>query len=657
MNKIFTLGFLILTGLECFAQTQADTSAILQKIYTLGEVNISATVDKTTVDASDMQKYNAKDVSTALRTLPSLIISENGARNESTVYLRGFDICSVPVYMDGIPVYVPYDGYVDLARFTTYDLARIDVAKGFSSMTYGANTIGGAINLIGIKPTQKLELRAKVGAMSGQGYETKINLGSNLGKMYIQAGFSVLQREFVPLSAKFDTLKLQTDHHLNNSYSKDIKSSLKIGYTPNATDEYSINYQYSHGVKGNPVYLGTDVNTPVRYWQWPYWDKQSIYYISKTAIGKESNLIVRGYYDQFRNEVRSFDDDTYSTQKKRYAFNSLYNDYTVGGNLEFASDLNDKNHLRVSLHAKNDNHSEHNEGEPIRYFADNTFSLGIEEVYKPDSKLSFIPGISYNLRKSLQAENYNSSDSTITNFPKNQNDALNGQLATYYKISNSLNLSFKIAYKSRFATMKDRFSYRMGTAIPNPDLKSETALNMELASSIEIADKLNLRPELFYNHLYNTIQMVSNVQPGLSQMQNTGKAIFKGVDLSMVYQPVTVLNIYVTYSYIQKNNISNPEILFTDVPNNKLFASVEYTIVKKIMINLFGEYDSSRNNASDGTRVSSGYFLMNGQVTYSFIKFLKAEFGVNNFFDKNYTIEEGYPQAGRTFYISLYFKL
>ena len=169
MNKIFTLAFLILTGLECFAQTQADTSAILQKIYTLGEVNISATVDKTTVDASDMQKYNAKDVSTALRTLPSLIISENGARNESTVYLRGFDIRSVPVYMDGIPVYVPYDGYVDLARFTTYDLARIDVAKGFSSMTYGANTIGGAINLIGMKPTQKLELRAKAGCHERSG--------------------------------------------------------------------------------------------------------------------------------------------------------------------------------------------------------------------------------------------------------------------------------------------------------------------------------------------------------------------------------------------------------------------------------------------------------------------------------------------------------
>ena len=139
MEKIIAALFFAAYGMGCFAQAVSDTSSTLKKIFKLGVVNISATVDKTTIDAAAIQKYNAKDVSCALRTLPSLIISENGSRNESAVYLRGFDIRSVPVYMDGIPVYVPYDGYVDLARFTTYDLARIDVAKGFSSMTFGAN--------------------------------------------------------------------------------------------------------------------------------------------------------------------------------------------------------------------------------------------------------------------------------------------------------------------------------------------------------------------------------------------------------------------------------------------------------------------------------------------------------------------------------------
>jgi iron complex outermembrane recepter protein len=657
MNKNFSVAFFMLININCFSQSVTDTSSLMKKIYTLGEVNISATVDKSTVNINEIQKYNAKDVSNALRTLPSLVISQNGSRNESTIYLRGFDIRSVPVYMDGIPVYVPYDGYVDLARFTTYDISKIDVAKGFSSMTYGANTIGGAINLVGMKPTQRLELRAKIGTMSGKGYETNINLGSNLGKVYIQTGFSLLQKQYIPLSANFDTTALETDHHRDNSYQKDIKGSFKFGYTPNTTDEYSINYQYSHGSKGNPVYMGTDKNTRVRYWQWPYWDKQSLYYISRTKIGEKADLKIRAFYDQFKNELSSFDNNTYSTQNKPSSFNSFYNDFTLGGNLEFGSDLNDKNHLKLSLHAKNDNHSEHNEGEPVRHFEDNTFSLGIEDIYKAGSKLSFIPGMSYNFRKSLRAEDYNSSDSTISNYPKNQNDALNSQLATYYKISDAINISFNIAYKSRFATMKDRYSYRNGSAIPNPDLQSETALNLELASTIELADKLNFRPEVFYSHLYNTIQMVSNVDGDLSQMQNTGESVFKGIDLSFVYKPVTVLNIYAAYSYIKRNNISNPDILFTDVPDNKLFASVEYGIAKKMFLTISGEYDSKRINASDGTRVSPGFFVMNFQASYHFKNFITAEAGINNIFNRNYTIQEGYPEAGRNFYAAIYFNL
>jgi iron complex outermembrane recepter protein len=657
MKRILTILILNISGSLVYSQNEADTSGILKRIYTLGEVNVNATVDRNNINTAEMQKYNAKDVSTALRTLPSLVLSENASRNETSIYLRGFDIRSIPIYMDGIPVYVPYDGYIDLGRFTTYDLAKIEVSKGYSSMTFGPNTIGGAINLIGMKPSQKLEVDAKEGFMSGRGYETKLNLGSNIGKFYIQTGFSYLDRQFIPLSASFDTMKLQPDHSRDNSGRRDLKGSVKTGYTPNATDEYSLNYIYAHGEKGNPVYLGNDKNTKIRYWQWPYWDKQSIYYISRTKTGMRSELKVRAYYDQFKNELSSFDDITYTTQVKGSSFNSIYNDHTIGGNLEFISEIGGGNNFKASLHFKNDNHSEHNEGEPVRHFSDNTWSLGVEDIFSPGQKLRLIPGLSYNLRKSLRAEDYNPTDKTISNYSSNNNDALNAQLATYYNLSKVLNLSFNIAFKSRFATMKDRYSYHLGTALPNPGLRSETALNLELATVIMIDDKLNIKPELFYSRLGNTIQMVSNVQDDLSQMQNTGKSEFKGIDLSVAYQPVPVLNFYAAYSYIDRRNLSNPDILFIDVPGNKLFISAEYTIARRYSINLFSEYASGRYNASDGTRVSPAYFVMNGQISYRFKWFVTAEAGMNNIFDRNYTIQEGYPEAGRNFYAALYFDL
>lgn len=80
-----------------------------------------------------------------------------GPRNETGVFVRGFDLRQVPLFVDGIPVYVPYDGYADLRRFTTFDVSEIDVAKGFSSALYGPNTLGGAINVVSRRPERSFE--------------------------------------------------------------------------------------------------------------------------------------------------------------------------------------------------------------------------------------------------------------------------------------------------------------------------------------------------------------------------------------------------------------------------------------------------------------------------------------------------------------------
>ncbi len=653
MKKIFIATLFVLFALKANAQIAEDSVANSIKVYQLGEVTITKTVDGENVGQQEMQKNNANNVASSLRSLPSIILSNSGSRNESSVYIRGFDIRSVPIFVDGIPVYVPFDGYADLARFTTFDIAKIDVSKGFSSMMYGANTLGGAINLVSLKPTEKLEIEARAGMMSGRGYDTKINIGSNLGKVYFQTNFSMLNRDFVPLSANFDTTALQPDYKLDNSYSKDIKTSIKVGYTPNKTDEYSVNYIYSHGGKGNPIYLGSDENTRVRFWQWPYWDKQSIYFISGTALGAKTYMRVRFYYDQFKNKLSSFDDNTYSTQDRRYAFNSFYDDYTLGGNVEFTHQLSEENALKFSAHLKNDNHSEHNEGEDVTHISDNTISFGLEDVYRPTDKLTLIPGVSYNVRQSLKAEYYNPEDDAMVEFPANTNDAFNAQLATYYRFSKDVHANFNIAYKNRFATMKDRYSYRIGRALPNPDLKSERALNLELAATFLIAQKFTVKPELFYSRLSNTIQLVSYVQDDLSQMQNTGSSEFVGADLTLTYQPLDDLRFYTVYSYIKRTNLNNPEILFVDVPEHKLFASADYGIAKKLFLYLSGELLSERINSSDGSRVSAGYAVANAQVSYRFTKYFMGEAGVNNVFDKNYTIEEGYPEAGRNFYVAL----
>lgn len=638
------------------AQKNIDSTSMVLKVYQLGEIIISESAINQTVFKKDMQKLNAGNVASSISMLPSVTLVNSGARNETTVFLRGFDLRSVPVFADGIPVYVPYDGYVDLGRFTNSDLSKIEVSKGYSSILYGANTIGGAINMISSKPLKKLEFELTAGAFSGKAYNTNLSVGSNLGKVYFQGSFSRISREYYSLSKDFDTCINETDYIRDNSYRLDNKVSVKVGFTPNENDEYSINYIYQHGEKGNPVYLGTDENIRIRYWQWPRWDKQSIYFISKTRLGKLSYLKTRVFYDKFINVLKSYDDDTYLTQMRPYAFTSNYNDYSYGASFETGTEYLKNNLFKIAGHYKYDMHRENNDGEPVRHFADNTLSIGIEDVFTPFSKLKIIPGISYNIRNSVIAEDYDSNNDAISNYPANSNSATNMQVATYYQFNDKINLSITGAYKTRFATMKDRYSYRLGIAIPNPDLIAETAMNYEISSKIRFADKISIQPAIFYSHINNTIQMVDNVLPGISQMQNTGESEFYGADISVNIEIYKNLILNANYSYIERQNISNPEILFTDVPKHSVFAYVNYSPVKSVELTFSSVYNSDRYSNSEGL-LSQEFAVFNTNLSYEFAKYFKVETGIKNILDKNYTLMEGYPEEGRNYYFSLTYTL
>ncbi|NSW46400.1 MAG: TonB-dependent receptor [Bacteroidales bacterium] len=636
-------------------QYEEQDSSISNKVFKLGEITITALQEKSIIKAEENEQFNRLDVARSLDLLPSITLNNNGARNEATVYLRGYDLRQVPVYLDGIPIYVPYDGYLDLARFTIFDLSEIDISKGFSSILYGPNTLGGAINLITRKPKNKIEVTALAGVMSGDGYKGSVNIGTNLNKIYLQGGFSSLQQKYYPLSHDFDSVKTENGKARDNSYREDTKATIKMGFTPNKHDEYSISYIYQHGEKGNPIYTGNDPSIKVRYWQWPLWDKESIYFISKTTIRDKNYVKTRLFYDKFKNQLNSFDDATYTTQTKPYAFQSFYNDETMGASVETGTEFIPKNKLKLSVHLKNDKHSEHNLNEPIRHFQDNTFSFGVEDNFEWNNKLMVIPGISYNIRQSIVAEDYNATTKTISNFPNNHSNAFNIQIGVYYNFTAKQRISAIIAQKTRFATMKDRYSYKMGTAIPNVDLKPENALNYEFAYNGVFFEKLQVKPAVFYSRISDVIQNVYNVLPGKTQMQNAGNAEFIGAELSTTYDMAKNIKANLNYTYIERHNLTHPELKFTDVPNHKIMLSLCYKPLEQIEIVLSEEYNSERYSTSYGNKTSE-FTLFNFRVAGKVWKYLYLEVGIDNVFDKNYYLSEGYPEQGRNFYGSLIYK-
>ncbi len=203
-------------------------------VFTLGEVVVTAdgesgmgSVDQ--VDEEMLRQFNRDDLTEALDLMPGVTVSRTAARNERTVFVRGLDVKHVPLFMDGIPIYVMYDGYSDFGRFTTFDVSQIEVSKGASSVLYGFNTMGGAINVVTKRPEKPFEANAGVGLASGDTTSAYANIGSNLGKWYFQGGASYLDRDYYELSDDFEPTETEDGGERDNAYITDKKISFKAG--------------------------------------------------------------------------------------------------------------------------------------------------------------------------------------------------------------------------------------------------------------------------------------------------------------------------------------------------------------------------------------------------------------------------------------------
>ncbi|RZJ64262.1 MAG: TonB-dependent receptor [Flavobacterium sp.] len=663
MKNLLLFGILLSANCAVSQTTETQKDSINQR-FKLGEVVIIKPNDKNTVNATQIETFAKTDIGDALNLIPGVILSGVGPRNESTVQVRGFDLRQVPVLIDGIPVYVPYDGYVDLARFTTFDLSAIQVSKGYTSVNYGPNALGGAINLITRKPSKAFELNGATGFVTG-GFRSNLNIGSKWKKFYVQAGISKLKRDYFPLSSDFIPVPNENGRQRDNSYSEDEKYHIKVAFTPNEKSEYALAYTYQKGEKGNPVYAGTDpLNTLLarpRFWRWPKWDKQSLYFISNTSIDSTQSIKTRFYYDAFKNQLDSWDDATYSAMTRPYAFRSIYDDYSFGGIVQYDKSIGKRDKISASVHYKQDVHRENNVGEPQRTMSDGTFTVALENEFLITQKLQLLTGASFNNRSSIDAEDFNGDTNLITNYPSNSNNAFNVQGGLVYKANPNNTVTLSIGRKTRFATTKDRYSYRLGTAIPNPDLEAEYAINYDLAYVGKITEKLQISGAAFYSKIHNTIMMVNNVQFDqeqkifLSQLQNTGTSEYMGFEISADYKIFPSFLLGANYTFIERNNLSNPNLKLVDVPKNKFFVYTQYDWKDRLRAQANMEHNSRRYSTSYGTTTRS-FQIFNVSASVKVYKWFSIEGGVNNIFDKNYELVEGYFEAGRNYFASVVYR-
>jgi iron complex outermembrane receptor protein len=647
----------LLAGSIPAAEERTPTSPAIFELGTLtvhGEAPEAADRTPVQIEFDTIDLSNKTDLSGALSLLPGVTLTRFGGRNEAAVSIRGFARTQTPLFVDGVPVYVPYDGIVDFGRFTTFDVAAVRLDKGYSSALLGPNTMGGAINVITRQPSRPFEGQLSAGLFSGEGRQGSLNVGSRQKHWYFQAGASYTTQDYYPLSGHFTPVPVEDGGHRDNSYRTDWKLSGKVAYVPNTTDEYAVGIIHQDGEKGTPPQT-----TAARYWQWPQWDKQTVYYVSQTRLGDASYVKPRLYYDTYDNVLGVFDDATYSAQKKAASVTTIYHDYTYGGSVEAGAKLGARNRLKGVLHYKFDHHREFPDStrKPTVSYVDEDagISYGVEDTLRLAPRWSAQAGLSYDTRKTEKAID----STTGLAFASKHFSSFNPEAGVFYELADTGVLHATVAHKSRFPSMKERYTYRMGQGIPNPGLEAEKAMHYEVGYVGRLGPKLSLNMSVYFSRVENTIQSVflTPTSP-VSQFQNLGTSENRGVDLGIDWTLSPRATLRASYSYIHQQSLTilprNTEpVKVTDTPPHSGSLHADLRPLKWLSVVPGLDFSSWRYSVADGrgtTRKVGGFTLFHVRLAVRLSQGVELGAGVENLFDKNYVFQEGYPEMGRTWF-------
>ena len=661
VRKPIRAACLVVLGLAAGVAGAADGTFELGTVTVVGAPGEPVPASEAQLGQHEIARDNRDTVGAAVSLLPGVALSRN-SRNEDMVYLRGFDARQVPVFVDGVPLYVPYDGYVDFGRFTTFDLAEIRVAKAGASLLYGPNTLGGAINLVTRKPVRAFEGDLRLGLASGSERKAAVNLGTNQGAWYAQLGLSYLDADSFPLPSGFADFKARptdTGSHRENADRNDRRLSLKLGLTPNATDEYALGYVRQDGEKGNPVYTGRSTSG-IRYWRWPYWDKDSVYFISSTRLGQNNVLKARVFHDTYTNRINAYTDGRYATALSNASFPSVYDDSSSGGSLELANYALAQHELRLAVHYKEDKHRDTNPANAAiapKNYRDVTTSLAVEDTITLAQDWRLRLGLSHDRRDAKEVYDWPTGSTSATNGVAELVHTLGAQGGEAYAGASR---------KTRFPTIKDRYSARMGSALPNPDLKPEVANHLELGLRGQPWAGGRGQAAVFYSRITDLMQNVNVAAPlgtcgatarTCPQAQNVGKARHAGLELSLQQELARSWSVSGAYTYLARRNLSNASVQLTDTPRHRLFTALHWAPSDTWELRATLEAEQGRrvafaSGSGNTYRQLGGFGIAGIKAVYKPTKDIALDFGVNNLTDKWYEFSEGFPMPGRVWYLN-----
>lgn len=598
-------------------------------VYHLGEIIVvrgkkdapKASVSEIT--SLDMKAAGANTVGTALNSIPGVIVT-SGTKGESRLQIRGFQGRETLVLLDGRPIGLPYYGETDLNMIPISNISKIKVVKGPAASVYGANTLGGLVNMVSkrIRGANLREVRLSVG--ENDTYDAQFNIGAAHHDFDYWLSFGYAVSDGWHLADDFEPTEREDGGLRDTSSYRNFNLDGKLNYTLPDGTLLSLSAGYHDSERGVPA--ATEIARP-RYDGFPDWRR---YYVDVSGNGLLSDrLIWKGklYYDVAKNRLIRFSDSTYSEDNVK--FNSFHDSFDVGTRLLFTYKLSEKldNSFGTSLRIDGIDRQE-NTGEEWLYSDAVSGSIFSQFLFNPSDIWSVDAGASYN---------HNEADAV---------NASTGSLDPYLGVSCTPREWFNIHTAASRATRFPTLNHLYASVSGNPDLKPERASKFEIGYRITLQNGLSFTQDYFRNDIDHLIDRVDRDSP----YENMDEVLLTGAESGVSICSQEGVNASVSFTYLEAHD-KNPEARRYYVPQYKTDYTVSYRSDLGFEINHSGQYVADR--VDPNRNVMRDYYLAHLKASYKVRPYLKLFVNVRNIFDRDYEEERYYPMPGRRVYFGL----
>jgi vitamin B12 transporter len=197
---------------------------------------VGASVSVVTED--DFRTYHYATVGEALRALPGVEVRRSGSLGKTaSITIRGANTKQVQVLVDGVRVKSPTLGEVNLADISPDLIERIEIIRGPQSTLYGADAIGGVINVITKKGKGPFSGSVQQEAGNYDTYSSRANVGGS----------------FAIFDYSLSGSHLESNGQFKNDDSTQNGVNTRLGLTLPGNTTVSFTLRYNKAETGLPV--------------------------------------------------------------------------------------------------------------------------------------------------------------------------------------------------------------------------------------------------------------------------------------------------------------------------------------------------------------------------------------------------------------------